>query len=334
MKSDMPFGVLAFLHWNHDWNEWHFSPPELAGGIDLLDALGVGFVRMDILWSDVNRGDSGFDFSRYDGIIESLTGRGIGLLAALQYNKKHDEGGIEVWNHPPNNFDEFAAYVHATVSHFKDHVHHWEIWNEPNHPVYWQPPRDDLKTYARLLRLSYAAAKQADPGCVVLNGGLTEPLVEDVRHLYEQRGNETMDILSVHTFLDPLAPDRSEKFDGIIRGIRQVMEDHGELHKKIWITEMGCPGIPANRPSHPWFAGEGVSESQQADWLEEQYGYINRYPFIEKMFWAFFRDTEGMFKDATDYLGLVRTDLSPKPAYERMKRLIENWERKKTAEAR
>ena len=78
-----------------------------------------------------------------------------------------------------------------------------------------------------------------------------------------------------------------------------------------------------------WFAGKGGDENIQADWLETQYTMIKEFPSIEKLFWAFYRDTADEFHDATDYLGLVRHDFSPKPAFKRLQKLIEEFEKRK-----
>jgi len=88
---------------------------------------------------------------------------------------------------------------------------------------------------------------------------------------------------------------------------------------------MGCPGVPVGVSPQTWFGGGNVSEEEQAAWLERQYALIKKFPSIEKLFWAFYRDTEGEFKDGTDYLGLVRVDLSPKPAFNKFKTLIQNY---------
>ena len=40
-----------------------------------------------------------------------------------------------------------------------------------------------------------------------------------------------------------------------------------------------------------------------------------RWKGVEKIFWAFFRDTDHHFQCGTDYFGLVRLDFTPKPAY-------------------
>jgi hypothetical protein len=179
-----------------------------------------------------------------------------------------------------------------------------------------------------LLKLSYEKAKKADPDSIVLNGGLTEPIIEDVNNFYLQEARDYTDILNIHTFIDPHDPQHSDRFERIIEGVENIMTRHGDSHKKIWITEMGVPGVPSHLPSLKWFGGGHVDEQKQAEWIERQYKLIEEYPRVEKLFWAFYRDTENEFKDATDYLGLVRLDLSPKPAFHKFKKIIQDWKKK------
>lgn len=316
-----PYGLLAFLHWNHEWNNYHFNEKILPKAIDQIAELGVSMVRMDILWSDIHRGFHKFDFSHYDKIIKLLEEKNIGVLGLLQYDKDYyADGDKEIWNRPPQSFEEFANYVFTTVKRYQSFIHHWEIWNEPNHAVYWAGPTDGLKTYSNLLQISYEAAKKADPLCLVLNGGLTEPIAQDVGHLYQN--TKAFDILNIHTFIDPFDINGNARFNKIIGDVLKIMANQNGPEKKIWITEMGCPGIPKDLPAQDWFGGKSMNEDQQADWLETQYSWMKNHPQIEKCFWAFYRDTDKIFNEATDYFGLVRLDLTPKPAFHRMKNLI------------
>jgi GH35 family endo-1,4-beta-xylanase len=281
-------------------------------------------LRIDVVWSDVHRGPFLYDFSRYDLLISKLSQRGIKMLVLLHYNKlRLDSEGREVWSNPPDSFEEFARYVHAAVSRYKDRVHHWEIWNEPNHPVYWSKPKDKMKTYVDLLKLSYKAAKQADPTCFVINGGITEPVIEDVQNFYEQGGGAFTDAICIHTFLNPNSPIVEIQFSRIIEGVQQTMRRFGDVKKRIWITEMGCPGLKDPQKTKDWWCGQTMSEEEQAAWLERQYEMIKRYPIVEKLFWAFYRDTENIFKDGTDHFGLVSFNFRPKPAFYRFKNLIQ-----------
>lgn len=318
MQSD-PHGVLAFFQWNHNWNLFHFDDATRLRAMKQLQDIGLKSIRTDIYWADVHRGPGQYDFSLYDAWIPQLRAHGFDPLMLLHYNKfRNAPSGEEVWNHPPDSFDEFAGFVHAAVARYKSHVSRWEIWNEPNHPLYWTGPKDRLESYVRLLRLSRAAAKVADPTCMVVNGGITEPILEDVENFYAQGGKDLTDVMNIHTFVNPLDPKGRERFDGIITGVRDIMEKHGDGKKRIWITEMGCPGIPKGLPPQAWFSGEAMTEEQQADFLDQQYDWIKDHPSVEKLFWAFYRDTEGTFKDATDHFGLVRLDLTPKAAFHRL----------------
>jgi polysaccharide biosynthesis protein PslG len=320
-----PFGLLAFLHWNHEWNRHHFPETLLPRAVRQIRELGVGFVRIDILWSDVAVGATAFDFARYDRLVDLIKKEGLHILAVLQYNKDTGDALNPLWNRPPDSFDDFAQYVGATVAHFKNRIRHWEIWNEPNLPIYWAGPKDGLRLYSSLLKKSYAAAKHADPECVVLNGGLTEPIIHDVENLYRNGAKDFFDILNIHSFINPHSPAVETEFDHIIHGISTIMEKHGDMGKKIWITEMGCPGVPADKEDLTWFAGKALNEQQQAAWVEQQTGLVLKHKNIERVFWAFYRDTLNEFNDAVDYFGLVRFDLTPKPAYDAMQRMIKNF---------
>lgn len=313
---------MTFIHWDHVWNNHHFDKVTLKKSLEQLADLGISFIRMDILWSDINTGHKKYDFSRYDQIIDLLQEKNIRALAILDYNKDYKIDGKEVWNNPPDSNEEFAAYVEATVSRYKNWVKHWEIWNEPNHPVYWTGPVDGLKLYSELLKKSYKAAKKADPSCLVLNGGLTADIENDVVNLYKAAGKDCFDVLNIHPFINPKKKDAVQIFGRLIDSIEMIMNKHNDPTKKIWITEIGCPGVPHGKTLTTWFEGEAGTEEEQAVWLEKIYDLMKKHPRLEKIFWAFYRDTDGMFKDATDHLGIVRHDLTPKPAFHALKRLI------------
>jgi hypothetical protein len=227
-----------------------------------------------------------------------------------------------VRDRPPTSNAEFAAYVGTTVARYKNTISHWEIWNEPNHPAYWAAPKDGLKRYSSLLKESYRAAKAANPSCTVLNGGLTMTIEEDVENLYREAGKESFDILNIHMFINPQKPDAGRIFEEHITAIEKIMSAHKDDKKKIWITEIGCPGVPAGQIPAKWFEGEAQDENEQAEWLNKVYELVRNKQRVEKLFWAFYRDTDKMFKDATDHFGIVRSDLSPKPAFFVLKNLI------------
>lgn len=319
-----PFGLLAFLHWNHDWNKYAFRGEILTRAVEQIKELGVGMIRTDLLWSDIHKGPNHNSYAKYDEIVDLLQKNNIQVLGLLHYNKTEAREGTVRWNTPPDSPEEFARYVSDTVQRYRGWIKHWEIWNEPNHDNYWSGPKDDLKKYCELLRLSYQAAKKADPDCTVINGGFAHPIPEAVRDLYTAGGANIFDAVNIHPFIDPLGKSPAEELEKIITKTKKIMDESGDGQKKIWITEIGCPGIPDGEKWQDWFQGKGVSEHEQAEWLEQLFRVCRRFNYVDKVFWAFYRDTDQMFMEAADYLGLVRKNLSPKPAFFRMKSLIED----------
>ena len=50
-------------------------------------------------------------------------------------------------------------------------VQRWQLWNEPNFDFYWHPS-PDADEYARLVQVSAAAIRAADPGAEIILGGV------------------------------------------------------------------------------------------------------------------------------------------------------------------
>ncbi|MDI6758722.1 MAG: family 1 glycosylhydrolase [Candidatus Omnitrophota bacterium] len=307
-----PFGVLEFLHWSHEWNNYKYSIKEdLERAVALVKEIGAGRVRMDFLWSDIEPLPGIFEFEKYDNIVELLNKNNIGILGILNYNVQWASKSGK-WNCPPND-KLFISYCQNVVERYKDKIKYWEIWNEPDSSIYWEP-QDGLVSYCALLKKVYPAIKEIDPEIKVLNGGLSGGY-RSVNRLYDCGVKDYFDILNMHIFDTPLNPDAVKAVTSYPKLAHQVMVRNSDKDKKIWITEIGCPGIPGNIETKNWWFGENPDELKQAKWLKQVYTELLRDKNIEMVFWAFFRDCKGHWLDGTDYFGLVRWDFSQKPAY-------------------
>jgi hypothetical protein len=72
--------------------------------------------------------------------------------------------------------------------------------------------------------------------------------------------------------------------------------------------------------------GKNPTEKQQAGWLKSIYTELLKDKNIEKVFWAFFRDCDGHFKNGVDYFGMVRWDFSKKPSFKSYQECSQDWE--------
>jgi hypothetical protein len=317
--SSNRFGVLAFLTWNHDWNDHQYDSPEkIESSARLIQEAGAGFVRMDFSWDDLEHEEGKFNFDHQDSIVKTLTDHDLRVLGVLLYNAHWEN---PQWNSAPDP-EKYVRYVRQVVRHYKDRVKYWEIWNEPDHKDYWQP-QDQMKAYTALLKLAYAEIKEEDPTASVLLGGLTNSAPFALRQVYKNGGRDSFDIMNIHPFFNPVHGKSVNKkaikgVQGVYAAVLKVMREYGDSDKPIWITEVGCPGIQSTDTPSGWWAGSTPLEDQQAAWVTAVYQQALAWPGVQKVFWAFFRDTAHFWNDV-DRFGLIRRDFTPKPAYEAYK---------------
>jgi len=318
-----PFGVLEFLHWNHSWNYYKYSGvKDLAKAARLMQEAGMSFVRVDFLWEDIQPQQGRFDFAKYDQIVEVMSDYGISILGLLNYSALWASENNR-WNQPPRDYKDFVNYAAAVIARYKGRIRHWEVWNEPDSPTYWEP-QDGLKSYCRLLKEVYQAAKRIDPECIILNGGLANG-ISSVNLLYDNGSKDYFDILNVHYFAHSATPGAIKRVLAFPKLVRKVMDRNGDAQKKIWLSEIGCPGVKRGIKTAGWWLGDNPDEGEQAEWLREVYTELIKEKIVEKIFWAFLRDCKEHWSNGVDYFGVLRWDFSPKPAYRAYKECYQNW---------
>src|SRR5262249_21724737 len=214
---------------------------------------GVGTLRVNLAWGSVQSGPySPYDWSHYDPVVEGAAENGIRILATIYSTPGWAAPTPEV---PPlgSNLPAFQAFARAAVRRYgpdgtfwKDHpdvpklgITDWQLWNEPNSPLFWKPT-PDANQYLNLLRAFNAAVKGADPSARVLLGGLFPTpaggtsLEEFLSALYAGGGRELLDAVALHPYARP-------PHDAINRvaEARQIMRRFGDADKPIWVTEVG-----------------------------------------------------------------------------------------------
>lgn len=318
--TDSPFGVLDFFAWNHDWNKHHYGEAELEKAAQMIQDAGIGFVRMDFLWADIEPEQGKFDFAKYDKIVEILAKHDLKILGLLNYNTKWS---AKEWNAAPDPA-LFSNYATEVVKRYKKRVKYWEIWNEPDDRLYWQP-QDYMKAYTELLKTVTPAIKKADKTSRVVLGGTAKYIPHALLHIYRNGGKDYFDVVNAHPFQDPRLPEAMSQLKGAHFAMRKVMERYGDGDKEIWFTELGAPGVQTPAKENGWWLGLSPSEDLQARYLTKIYTATLKMKGVKRVFWAFFRDLNGFFEDGVNNFGLVRNDMTPKPSYEAYKKYIQEY---------
>ncbi len=309
----------------------------------LLSEAGVKYLRRDFLWHEIEPEKGNFDFSGYERIVNEAKEYGMEFIGLLAYGniwasqKSRDclnSGMSGCTNYPPDNPQDFANFVFETVSHFKDNVHRWEIWNEPNLGINFFKPFSDPEKYAEILMAGYEAVK-SDPNALVSFGGVLMPeyeiepsgieFLQDVFNSMPDAGNY-FDTFAFHPYMYPYPPSLPPEQDSppsqgsiitVIEGLRSELDKLKVNNKPLWITEVG------------WPVGKSLSEELQAAYLIRSL-LLSLTRGVEIYCWYTTWDEDGsLFPEAENYFGLIHhfnpdNDPSPQPkkAYYALKNLF------------
>jgi hypothetical protein len=205
--------------------------------LDLAHAAGFGFVRMDMLWADVERRGR-YRFFPYDRLLRALDARGMGVLWILDYGHP-DHGGSTP--RMPQDVAAFGRFAEAAAEHFKGRNVRYEIWNEPNASQYWKPS-PNASEYAILLREAVAAIRRADPSAKVSSGGLSRFDAAFLSRALDPSLAAGLTAIGVHPYPktgpETIAPELGNLREWAARSLGQ--------HIEIWDTEWGYSS--ANAP--------------------------------------------------------------------------------------
>lgn len=254
----------------------------------LAQAAGIKWSREEFLWHRIEPARGQFDWSFYDQVVETAQRHGISIYGLLDYwsewTRPYTEEGIE----------DYCRYAQAVVARYKDRIKHWEIWNEPN-IFFWSGPKE---MYFLLLDRAYEAIKAVDPEATVFGCSTAGIDTSFIQRTIE--AGARFDGLTIHPYR-PTLDDAA--FVRELRSVSDLVALAG-TRRPVWITEMG------------WSTEiGGLSEREQASMLARCYLASVASGAVQNVSWYDFREdgTNPYYNE--HHFGIVRQDLSLKPAY-------------------
>lgn len=303
------------------------SPTGLASQSDsLVSGLGVGWVRSFAPWNSFEPSRGQLSQGAASTLEQGISGlpAGTKVLIDLVDTPQWESGSSNPVS-PPHNPADYARFAGAMAKRFAGKVAAWEIWNEEDDSSWWAG-EPDAGAYTQMLKDAYVAIKAADPNATVILGGLTGNDYEFLQQLYEHGAKGYFDAAAVHTDtacnnISPYEALRNGPNDPRInrwaflgyRTVREVMLAYGD-NSPIWMTELGWNTSAGLCKSGRW-AGQkpaGVSESEQATFLQQAYHCLAQDPYVQVGIWYGLQETE---LNGLGGYGLFDQGLIPKPAY-------------------
>ncbi|MBJ7289616.1 beta-galactosidase [Williamsia sp.] len=273
------------------------DPAAIAKHLDAMQALGVQNVRIAIPWATTEPFDGYYDWTAVDNMVNAADARGMGVLGVVTTTPAWARGAGSGVYAPPTNAADYGAFMGAVASRYGQKMSDYEVWNEPNAVLGYQPAPDPAG-YTALLKAAYPAIKAANPsatviggvlGSVVTWGNLTLNPVDFVQQMYADGAGGYFDALSFHPYqyttkFSQGAPLPDSPLNQV-NAIHQLMATNGDGGKQIWSSEYGLPtGV--------------VGAQQQADYISDFLDNWNTLSYAGPSFLYTLQDTNSA--DTTD----------------------------------
>ena len=252
-----PYPVFG-LSVNRLFNDGTYSAAQIDSQLAAVRSEGVRLARSDALWeltepAAPSGGLHHYDWSFDDRIATALAAHGIEWLALIDYSAVWEASVPGSDHSPPRSANYYANFAGAFAkrygrggSFWHEHpelaylpVTTYEIWNEPDSPLFWMPSPDPARFIDLYLR-ARDAIKEGDPQARVLTGGVaTAPSFLAAALAARPDAAGHIDGVAIH----PYAPLPLEVL-AAVRAARRALDGLGLGSVPLYVTEFGWTASP------------------------------------------------------------------------------------------
>lgn len=189
VRSGFGFGIQVFVE------------PGRANDLALAaNELGVGWIKIDVAWAEIETAPDVYSYSALDAMIAAMELAGLKIMLTVfdapewsrsSYIENLSSQFVD-YTGPPEDYDDFAAFLANLVTRYAGLVDAYEIWKSPNLVKFWTAPvytrpremtdtgefgiPDEIQMgagyYVPLLELAYRTIKSHDEEAMVIAAGL------------------------------------------------------------------------------------------------------------------------------------------------------------------
>lgn len=273
-----------------------------------------------------NPNDRVYDWATYDRTVIYASRFGMKVLFSILGTPSWANGNAG-WNVAPRNAIDLRRFAQAAQRRYSGtfigpdgnplpRVDRWLVWNEPNNPVFLKPQFkrvggrvvvQSARDYARMcnavvdgIKATLRAAKVACGGTAPRGNNIatgarasTSPLV--FMRAFKAAGGRGFDAYAHHPYYGSKRETPNTPPPPGARGQPTTAATLGNFstftkeltrlfgNKRIWITEYAYQVNPPDRVF-------GVTQRQQAQYLQEAYAKLRAHPKVDLFLWFLLRD--------------------------------------------
>lgn len=312
----------------------HLGPPDFGVGANLdqgenapttllpiIRNAGFSWVRAELSWDGIEPRPGVFTFpAQFDESMRLASSMGITTLVLLDYGNAAAYPRLfkKKASFPMTAAarEQFVRYVQQVVGRYGKEVNAWEVWNEPHFQEI------GYGTYVALLKAVYPEIKKLAPHAQVVSCGGDwggNPIDACIDAIIRAGALQYQDGFSIHPYMYPSTPEVGYEGPGtpvtpvsvetvwpyLKRFIARHPKANGQL-LQLWVSEIGWPSAPYSAQQSAW---------TQAANLARTYLISRRYGVARGVCWYDLVDDGTDPTDKESNFGLLRADLSPKPAF-------------------
>lgn len=308
------------------WGQWASGEEDFIIGVDthllnndsasakalqMLEQAGVNSVRDDAYWTTVEprRGQLRIT-PAWQSYLSKAREHRLRPLLVLGYGSPFYENYAKP-RQPAVRlaFGNYASYVARELADSVDFYEIWNEWDRENPIDAWAS-----KDYSNLVEETAARLRQHKQPVTVLAGAVTS-LGMDLGFADRLVQNGTLnhvDGLSLHPYVHCRHDQRHtpERWIAWLRWINADLRALATRPVPLYLTETGWPTSTGKC---------GISESTQAAFLARSFFLARTLPDIKGLWWNGLADSGSDPLDPQQNFGLLRQDMSVKPAYQTLK---------------
>jgi hypothetical protein len=302
-------------------------------------AAGVGIIRQTLPWASYEIAPNNYDFSGFDNFVAAAAAHNIRVLPILfdppafrsSKPKSHPARGTYF----PKVLSDMGAFGAVVAGRYGPDGTFWrshtnlpqlpftayQIWNEPNLPVY-APPKPSASKYVALLKATGPAIKAVDPNAEIVTAGLPDSrlskpnLYKYITQMYQAGANGSFDTLGIN----PYAPTASGLISKLKR-IRGIMNKFGDSDASLWVTELGWSDVGPGSPFRVGKSGQAKRIKQAIAAMKGAEASLK----LRGFFYFAWKDGKP-YSGGKDFwglhTGLLRKNGSSKPAFAAFKKAV------------
>jgi hypothetical protein len=292
--------------------------------------------RFQVIWANVEPEPGRYEWSEVDAIVGEAAAHGVMLMPEVYGSPGWAASEPAL---PPLGSAQRTAWTEflgALVHRYgpggefwtgKAHpvpIRRWQIWNEPNYPLFWQP-RPSPSGYIHLLQISKKAIQGVDPKATIVAAGLAPiehepPPWKFLQEMYAVRGaRRAFEAAALHPYSNTM---RGLAYS--VGSVRRIMSQAGDGAKPLFVTELGVSSAGGS--------AFDLGLQGQAEFLR---GGLDRLAkertrwHIGGVFWFTWDDSSGESPGCPfcANAGLFGLHGEPKPAMSALEGVVARWER-------